>query len=82
MAGVLTHNHLGHSAVAAPMSVIGAGGFALLSLCNVSIPRLFVVFRVRMGRVCLAYYPFTPPRAPATAKEDSFQKARARIKAH
>lgn len=60
MAGVLTFRHLGHSATATPMSAIGAGGSAILSHCNVSIPRLIVVFRARMGRVCLAYCPFVP----------------------
>lgn len=50
---------------ATPMSATGAGGCIILSHCNVSIPRLFVVKRARMGRACLAYWPFAP--LPATA---------------
>ena len=42
------------------MSAIGAGGCALLAYSNVAIPRLFAIFRLRMGRVCLAYWPFVP----------------------
>ncbi|OBQ36479.1 MAG: hypothetical protein AN484_25665 [Aphanizomenon flos-aquae WA102] len=74
MAGVLNFKHFGHSATATPMSAIGAGGSAILSHCNVSIPRLFVVFRARMGRVCLAHWPFAPPRAQGAVQKSSPHK--------
>lgn len=82
MVGVLTCRHLGHNATATPMSAIGAGGCAILSHCNVSIPRLFAVFRIRMGRVCLAYWPFALPRArDAASSGDHGQGVVDRIKA-
>ena len=81
MAGVLTPQHFGDCAFATPMSAIGAGGCAILSYCNASIPRLLSVFRIRMGRVCLAHWPFAPPRAQGGAQGDQNQSVKARIKA-
>lgn len=81
MAGVLTPQHFGDCAFATPMSAIGAGGCAILSYCNASIPRLLAVFRIRMGRVCLAHWPFAPPRVQGGAQGDQNQRVKARIKA-
>jgi hypothetical protein len=58
--GLTSAAHLGTDPFATPFSAVGAGGCSgcVLAHANVPVSDLAAVARIRMGKVCLAYWPF------------------------